>query len=63
MDADADDVARGHRRHVDLLERLVDDLGIAVGTRRRRRKHIQPTGRNNRGAERHVAWIDQVDAH
>ncbi|MEO5739336.1 MAG: hypothetical protein ABIS29_01905 [Vicinamibacterales bacterium] len=30
MDADADHVSLGDRVHVDLLERLVDDLRIAV---------------------------------
>ena len=37
VNADPDDVARGHRRHVDLFERLVDDLGIAIGSRGGRR--------------------------
>ena len=52
VDADADHVARGDRRHVDLLERLVDDLRIAVVTRRRRRQHVEPTGRNTRRRRR-----------
>src|SRR4030095_9381963 len=63
VNADADDVARLDLVEIDLLERLVNDVRIAVLGGRRRREYIQPTGCNDSDAKRNVAWIDQVNSH
>ena len=63
MDADADDVAAGDAVEVDRVERFIDDARIAVFARRRRREHVEPPGRNDRGSERNIAGIDEVNSH
>ena len=63
VDADADDVALLNLFEVQLVERFVDENGIAELGRRCRRQHIEPPWRDNSGAKRHIARIDQKYGH
>ncbi len=63
VDADADDVAGGDDRRVERFERFVGD----DADRRTRAgcglcQHVQPAGRDDADAKRHVARIDQMNA-
>ena len=51
------------RLRIELLERLVDDHGIAVLGGRGRGQDVKPAGCNDRDAERKMTRIDQVNAH
>jgi len=51
VDADADDIAGTDGAEVDLLERFVDDVRIAVLGRCRRRQHVQPARCDDRHAK------------
>lgn len=62
MDPDADDVARGDRLDVHVLECFVDDDRIAPFGAGRGGEHVQPTRRDDSDAERHVARVDQMNA-
>src|SRR4029079_2195068 len=44
MNPDSDDVARLNPQRIELLERFVTYLGIAIGSRRGRCNDIQPPG-------------------
>ena len=63
VDADADDVPGLNAVGIDLLQRLVDEDGIAHRRRRGRGQHEEPAGRNDGRAKGIVAGIHQKNAH
>jgi hypothetical protein len=63
MNAYPDHVARADRVEVELFERLVDDVRVAVLLGRGGRQNIEPARRYDRNAKGHVTWIDEMDAH
>ena len=63
VNADADNVAACDALRLNLLQRFVDQHGIARNRRGGRRQHKQPSRRDDRRPERIVAWIDQMNAH
>ena len=60
--ADADDVAGLNGLGHNLLERLIDENGIADGTGCRGCKHEEPTRSDDGGAKGIIAGIDQMNA-
>jgi len=66
-----DDAGRTHRCRITLADAeavgreggVVGDQRVAITGRRGGRDDVEPAGRNHRGTERNVAWIDQMDAH
>ena len=63
VDADADDVAGLNGLGHNLLERFIDENGIADRSGRGGGEHEEPAGRDDRGAKGIVAGIDQMNAH
>jgi hypothetical protein len=63
VDADADHIAWSDGVRIERLERLVDDRWRAVAGGCCRRQHEQPPRCDDRGSERDVAGIDQMNTH
>ncbi len=63
VDADADNVAGLNGLRDDLLERFIDEDGIAGRLWRGGGKNKQPARRDDRRSKRIVAWVDQMNAH
>jgi hypothetical protein len=63
VDADSDNVARLNGAFVNRLQRFIDQQRCPVARRRGRGKHVLPPRRNDRGSKRHVARVDEVNAH
>src|SRR6185369_3102702 len=62
MNADADDVARGDRRDVERLERLVHDLRVAPPLAGGGGQDVQPARRDHRDAEGLRTGVDEMDS-
>jgi hypothetical protein len=62
VDSDSDDVARLDAYHIEPVQCLIDDVGIAPVVSGRRRQNVQPPRRNNRHTEGLVTRIDQMNA-
>ena len=60
MNADADDVAGSDGREVHAIQCFIDKNRIAPLVTGSRREDVQPPGRDDRDAERQIAWIDQM---
>jgi len=60
--ADADDIARLHVVQIDGGDGFVDDERITVLAGSGGGQHEEPAGCDDGGAERHVTWIDKVNA-
>ena len=58
VNPDADDVAGQDRFGVQGFEGFVDDQRVAPGSPGSGSQHIQPAGRDDSHAKRHVTWID-----
>jgi len=56
MHTDAHDVTRLNRIGHNLLERFIDENGIAHRPRRGCRKHKQPSRRDDRGGQMSCRW-------
>ena len=64
VDADADHVAGRPMVSRSSCSSVSSTMcGSPYSCGRRRRQHVEPAGRNHRNAKRHIAWIDQMDAH
>ena len=63
VNADADHVAGLDRVVFHPLQRFIDQERCAVPRRRSRREHVLPPGRDDGRTKRHVARIDEVNAH
>jgi len=58
VDPDADDVSLRDGRRIEALESFVSDVRVTVPGRGGCRQNIEPTGGDNRHAERDVGGID-----
>ena len=63
MNADADDVAGLDRCRIEKCQGFVDQYGIAVAFGRGAGQDVQPARRDDGGAERDMAGIDQMNFH
>jgi hypothetical protein len=63
VNADAHHIARLDGGYIERLERLVHDDGRTEPCRCRGGEHEQPARRDDGGAERQFAGIDEVDSH
>ena len=63
VNTDTDYVAAPYVVWVEWLECLVNDGWGAVSVGRGSGEDVQPTRRDDSGAERHVARIDEMNAH
>src|SRR5487761_123070 len=63
MNTDPDNVSGLDALGINGAKRFVDNNWIAKGCWRSGGKHIEPTGRDDRGTKRNMARIDKVNLH
>jgi hypothetical protein len=63
MDADSDDISNLNGVLVDRLERLVDEQRRAMTCGGRSGENVHPPWGDHGGAKRHIARIDEMNAH